>query len=82
MVGARKFKSHYQFGGDSLKRPPRGFDREHALIEVLKRKDFIAIKQLDERDIESDEFIDQVAARFRDGLPLMRFICDALEIPI
>ena len=78
----KKFKSHYQFGGDSLKRPPRGFDRDHPLIDVLKRKDFIAIKHLDEADILEDDFFDTAVARFRDGLPLMQFLCDALEIQI
>ena len=78
----KKFKNHYQFGGDSLKRPPRGFDRDHPLIDVLKRKDFIAIKYLDEADIFAEDFFDTVVARFRDGLPLMQFLCDALEIQI
>jgi uncharacterized protein (TIGR02453 family) len=78
--GNRKFRKHYEFGGDRLKKPPRGYDRDHPLIEVLKRKDFIALKYLDERDIESDDFIDTIFERFRDGLPLMRFLCDALEL--
>jgi uncharacterized protein (DUF2461 family) len=78
--GNRKFRKHYEFGGDRLKKPPRGYDRDHPLIEVLKRKDFIALKYLDERDIESDDFIDTIFERFRDGLPLMRFLCEALEL--
>jgi uncharacterized protein (TIGR02453 family) len=77
----KNFKRYYEFVGDSLIRPPRGFDREHPLIETLKRKDFIAIHRFDERDIESNEFFDTVLKRFRNGLPLMAFLCRALELP-
>ena len=82
VASTRKFKRHFEFVGDSLKRPPRGFDRDHPLIDVLKCKDFIAIKRLEEGDIESSQFFDSVVKRFRDGQPLMQFLCDALEVAI
>ena len=78
----KSIKRHFEFVGDTLIRPPRGFDRDHPLIEVLKRKDFIAIKRLEESDIESSQFFNNVVKRFRDGLPLMEFLCAALEIPV
>lgn len=78
----RNFKSNFELAGDSLKRPPRGFNPEHPLLDTLKRKDFIAIKHFGERDILSDEFLGQVVATFRCGLPLMRFLCAALELDI
>ncbi len=81
VVRNRNFRQHYQLMGDSLVRPPRGFDRDHPLIETLKRKDFIAVKPFDELDIEVEEFFGSVVKRFRNGLPLMRFLCEALEIP-
>ena len=43
----KAFKRHFHLGGQSLTRPPRGFDKEHPLIEDIKRKDFIAAKNLD-----------------------------------
>ena len=42
------FTSIYRLAGDSLKRPPRGFDPDHPLIEDLKRKDFLASIEIDE----------------------------------
>lgn len=76
------FAGEFDFSGDSLKRAPRGFDPEHPLIETLKRKDFIALKHFPARDIESPMFFEAVSASFRNGLPLMRFLCDALELKI
>lgn len=81
VVSNKSIKRHFEFVGDTLIRPPRGFDRDHPLIDVLKRKDFIAIKRLEESDIESSQFFNNVVKRFRDGLPLMQFLCAALEIP-
>ncbi len=82
VVQNKVFGRHFELVGDALKRPPRGYDRDHPLIDELKRKDFIAIKRLGEGDIQSPRFIDDVVKRFRDGLPLMTFLCKALEIPV
>ncbi len=39
----KKFKKLYgELGGGRLKRPPRGYEEDHPLIEDLKRKDFMA----------------------------------------
>lgn len=76
----KTFAGEFSFSGDSLKRAPRGFDPEHPLIETLKRKDFIALKHFPARDIESPAFFESVSESFRKGLPLMRFLCDALEL--
>jgi len=37
-MAAKRFNASYQLEGDRLKRPPRGFDPEHALVEDLKRR--------------------------------------------
>jgi uncharacterized protein (TIGR02453 family) len=41
-------KRGMRLGGDSLKRPPRGFDPDHPLIEDLKRKDFVTLPGADQ----------------------------------
>ena len=38
-----KFRRHFELGGESLSRPPRGFDKDHELIGDIKRKSFIAV---------------------------------------
>jgi uncharacterized protein (TIGR02453 family) len=42
IVLAESFRATFMLGGESLKRPPKGYDPAHPLIEDLKRKDFIA----------------------------------------
>lgn len=82
VANAKAFQRCFELSGDSLKRPPRGFDQHHPLVDTLKRKDFIAIHRLSEADIENPRLPAMVARRFRNGLPLMQFLCAALEIAV
>ena len=77
----KKFRSQFDFAGDSLKRPPRGYDADHKYIEDLKRKDHIGINTIDASEITDPKFIDYVAAAFASSRPYMRFLCDALKVP-
>jgi uncharacterized protein (TIGR02453 family) len=76
----RKFRSRFKLDGGSLKRPPRGFEADHPLIEDLKRTDFIAVEELEERDVLSKKFIDHVAESFAAGKPFIRFLCGAMKV--
>ncbi len=76
----KKFSERFELHGESLKRPPKGFDPEHALIEEIKRKDFIAVASFTERDACKDDFLDRFTADCRAATPLMKFLASALEI--
>ena len=77
----KKFTDTFELAGDRLKRPPKGFDPEHALIEDLKMKDFIGVKQLTQSFVTSDTLPADLRKTFQAGAPLMRFLCEALEQP-
>jgi uncharacterized protein (TIGR02453 family) len=80
-VGGRAFASGYRLGGDALKRAPAGFDREHPLIEDLRRKDFIAVTTLDERAVCEPGFPAEYARLCEPMVPLLRFLCGAVGAP-
>ena len=77
----RQFLECFDLVGDSLKRPPRDFPADHPLIEDLKRKDFIGLCRLTEQDVLATDFIDLIAESFKTGRPLMRFLCEAINVP-
>ena len=77
----RSFRRHFSLGGESLVRPPRGFDKEHPMIEDLKRKDFIAVKNLEIADAVSPRFRGKVETAFRAATPYMEFLCKAVRVP-
>ena len=76
----KRFAERFQMGGDSLKRPPRGYDPEHPLIEDLKRKDFFGLAMLTQKTATSAGFLDEYEKLCRAGGPLMKFLCRALGI--
>ncbi|MGD8376182.1 MAG: DUF2461 domain-containing protein [Acidobacteriota bacterium] len=67
-------------GGDALKRPPRGFDPEHPLVEDLKRKDFITTMTFTVEDACSPDFLSRYAASCRAAAPFLRFLAEALDL--
>ena len=79
-LSGKKFKDRFELTGDSLKRPPRGYDPEHPLVEDLKRKDFIAWRPLTQGEALAPDFLVEFAGACRAGTPLMKFLCEALGV--
>jgi uncharacterized protein (TIGR02453 family) len=78
--GEQKFAGQFAISGESLKNPPRGYSKDHPLLEDLKRKDFIAISTLSEKSVTSTQLLGQAVERFQVAQPYMRFLCHALEL--
>jgi uncharacterized protein (TIGR02453 family) len=78
---SKRFTDVYQLGGDSLVRPPKGFDDDHPLIDDLKRKDFIASTRLSQKTITSADFMQTYTDNCKRAAPLMKFLCDAVGVP-
>jgi uncharacterized protein (TIGR02453 family) len=76
----RRFTDVYRLEGDSLKRPPKGFDPDHPLIEDLKRKDFIASTRLTQKQVTGSGFMDLFEDHCKRATPFMAFLCDALRV--
>ncbi len=77
----RPFKSRFELVGESLIRPPRGYPPDHELLTDLKRKDFIACRSFNEREINRPGFVTVVWNDFERTLPFMRYLCAAVEVP-
>ncbi len=77
----RAFRRHFVLAGESLQRPPRGYSAEHELLDDLRRKDFIAVKNLDHDAILKPGFPRSVATAFKAATPFMRFLCKAVDVP-
>ena len=75
------FAKRLQLGGDSLKRVPTWADADHPFADDLKRKDFFGSVRLSEADVLAPGFVDRYAEICRAAAPLMRFLCDALDVP-
>lgn len=80
-IAARPFRATFRLGGESLKRAPAGFDPDHPLVEDLKRKDFICVASLTEKDVCASGFVDVFAGTCGEASALVRFLCTALDLP-
>lgn len=76
----RSFKSNYELGGESLVNAPRGYAKDHPMLEDLRRKDFIAITPLKKTIVTSDQFKKEVLKSFNQASDYMQFLCKALNL--
>ena len=75
------FRRHFELGGESLTRPPRGFDKDHEHIEDIMRKSFMGVRNLDVEDSLSSGFQRKVETSFSAATPFMKFLCKAVGAP-
>jgi len=77
----KKFSKTYKLAGDSLANAPRGYAKDHPLLDDLKRKDFIGIAEFNSKLAITANFKPEVVKSFRIAAPYMNFLCTALELP-
>jgi len=70
----------HAFSGESLVRPPRGYDADHPLIEDLKRKDLITMTELDAREVCRPDFAARFARLCAETTPLVKWLCATLRM--
>jgi uncharacterized protein (TIGR02453 family) len=78
VVNGAAFRRTCELGGESAKRPPRGFDPDHPLIDFILRKDFVALHQFSEKDAQAPGFLQRFVGVCRAVSPLNAFLCKAL----
>jgi uncharacterized protein (TIGR02453 family) len=65
---------------DQLKRPPKGFDPEHALIGDIKRRSFITWVNFTDTQVCAPDFLDRFVVGLKKVDPLVRFLCSAMGL--
>ena len=80
VMSNRRFNRQFELGGESLLRPPRGFDKDHECIDDIRRKSFIAVKELEPNDCLKPQFQRSVESSFKAAEPFMRFLCEAVGV--
>ena len=72
--------SRCRMAGESLKRPPAGYDPAHRFIDDIKRKDFAISSRLTDQEVTGDEFRDLVLQRLRATVPFVQFLSNAVGL--
>ncbi|WP_395680917.1 DUF2461 domain-containing protein [Dokdonella sp.] len=79
-VHTKAFRERFEFYGESLTRPPRGFDPAHELIEDLKRKNFATGQSFTDAVACSDELHPRIVDTFKRVAPMVDYLCAAVEL--
>ena len=74
------FLANWEIVGNMLKRPPRGFDPAHPLIEDIKRKEFLGFRDMGMKELYRSDVVDRVSAYYATSKPFMKFLCSALGL--
>lgn len=73
------FKKYFgAFEGERLKKAPKGYDPNHANIELLKLKYYIVVHQVKDEDLLKPDFLNYATEVFKAMLPLNDYIRTAL----
>lgn len=51
--------------GDAVKTAPKGFDKEHSDIDLIRHKQFIFVRELSDKEVIAPDFMDQVDQNFK-----------------
>lgn len=79
-VRGKAFASLFEQGGESLTRPPRGFDPNHELIDDIKRKDFVAHRNFNDAMATSAELHPFLVESIKGLAPMIDYLCAAVEL--
>jgi len=76
IVGKKSFRDAFgELHGDKLKSAPKGFDPEHNAVELLKLKEFMALRELhDDKFLVSAEFPKRLTKMMKEMHPLVAFL--------
>lgn len=74
------FKEHFGgiFEGEELKSAPRGFDKEHPDVDLLRKKGFIAVRKFTDKEVLSKDFLNELDASFKALRPFFNLFSDVL----
>lgn len=79
ILSSKKFKDVWgNFVGEELKTAPKGFDKEHPAIDLIRKKQYIFTKKYSDKQVTSDDFIEDVNASFKAVRPFFDYMSEVL----
>jgi uncharacterized protein (TIGR02453 family) len=61
------FKDYFggQFEGEELKSAPRGFDKDHSDIDLLRKKGFVAVRNFTDEEVLASNFLEELDKSYK-----------------
>ena len=79
IINQKKIKDIWgDLRGDEVKTSPKGFTSDHEYIDLIKKKQFIFIKKLKEKDILDEKFQKELVNYFESIRPFFDYMSEVL----
>ena len=79
VINSKQFTSNFgSLQGDQLKSAPKGFDKEHSAIDLLRYKQFLISKEFTDKDVLSSDFTTTAAETLKAMLPFFEVMTEML----
>jgi uncharacterized protein (TIGR02453 family) len=64
--------------GDEVKTAPKGFSKEHADIDLIRKKQYLFLKKFTDKEVLSADFQKQILSHFKAILPFFDYMSNVL----
>jgi len=79
ILNNKTFIKHFgKLQGESLKTAPRGFDKEHPAMDLIRMKQFIVTKDFTDEEVLSPNFFEEVSSSFKAMRPYFNYMSEIL----
>ena len=79
IINNKTFKQVWgEFVGDEVKTAPKGFNKEHSAIDLIRKKQFIFTKKLSDKEVIAPNFLNEVNKSFKTIRPYFDYMSDVL----
>jgi len=79
LVEDAEFKSHFgQLKGEELKTAPRGYDKAHPNIDLIRKKQWIVTKEFSDSQVLAESFLNEIDSAYRAIRPFFNYMSDVL----
>ncbi len=79
IINDKIFKKHFgELVGNGLKTAPRGFDKEHPDMDLIKMKQFIVVRNLTDEEILAPNFLNELDASYKAMRPYFNYMSEIL----
>lgn len=81
ILNSKKFKTRFGSLGqtEKLMRPPKGYEADNPMIEILKLKSFVAMTAVKDAELTDKGLINKVVDHFETIMPLIEFLNKAID---
>ena len=79
IINNKTFKSVWgELEGKALKTAPKGFDKEHKAIDLIRRKQFIFTKKFTDEEVQNKDILEKIDQAFKGIRPYFDYMSDVL----